>query len=48
VSHLYHTVTVALSAPPVHEPLISGRVSGSSGPPLLIQDPLARSLVLRL
>ena len=48
VSHLYHAVTAALSALPVHEPLLSVRVSGGSGPPILIQDPLARALVLRL
>jgi hypothetical protein len=48
VSHLSHTVLGALSALPVHEPLISVRVSGGSGPPVFIQDPLARALVLRL
>ena len=48
VSHLYHTPTVTLAAFPVHEPLISVRVCGGSGPPILIQDSLARALVLRL
>ena len=48
VSHLYHTVTVTLSALPVQKPLISTRVSGGSGPPIFFQDPLARALVLRL
>jgi hypothetical protein len=48
VSHLYHTVTVILSAISVHEPLVSVRVSGGSAPPILRQDPLARTLVLRL
>ena len=48
VSHLYHTATVTLAALPVPEPLITVRVSGGSGPPVLIQDPLAHALVLRL
>ena len=46
--HLSHTIMVTLAALPVHEPLISVQVSGGSGPPTLIQDPLARALVLRL
>ena len=48
VSHLSHTVTVTLSAIPVREPLILVRIPGGSGPPVLIHDPLARALVLRL
>jgi hypothetical protein len=48
VSHLYHTVIVALSVLPASEPLILVRVSGGSAPPDLIQDPLIRALVLRL
>jgi hypothetical protein len=46
--HLSHSATVTLSAIPVHEPSISIHVPGGSGPPVLIQDPLARTLVLRL
>ncbi len=48
VSHLSHTPTLALSTLPLRQTLISVRVSGGSGPPVLIQDPLARALVLRL
>jgi hypothetical protein len=46
--HLSHTATVTLPAVPVPEPLISVRVSGGSGAPVLIQDPRARALVLRI
>ena len=46
--HLHHAIIGALSALPVHKPLISVRVSGGTGPPVLVQDPLAGALVLRL
>jgi hypothetical protein len=46
--HLYHSATLALSLLPVLEPLISTLVSGGFGPPILSQDPLARTFVLRL
>jgi len=48
ISHLSQTATVALSALPVREPLISIRISGGAGPPVLIHDLLMRALVLRL
>ena len=46
--HLSHTAMVALAALPVHQPLMLVRVSGGSSPLVLLQDPLARALVLRL
>jgi len=44
---LAHALTVTLSAP-TQEPLISASIFMESGPPVCIQDPFARTLVLRL
>jgi hypothetical protein len=46
--HLSHDAMVTLATLSVREPLFPVRVSGGSGPPVLIQDPLPRTLVLRL
>jgi hypothetical protein len=46
--HLSHTSTDTLAALPVREPLISVRKTGGSDPPVLVQDPLIRAVVLRL
>jgi hypothetical protein len=48
VGHLSDTVTATLSALPIQELLIAARVFGGPGPPVLVQDPLVRALVLRL
>jgi hypothetical protein len=46
--HLSQSATVSLTAFPVHEPLIVTHVFGGFGPPVSVQDPLVRALVLRL
>jgi hypothetical protein len=48
VGHLSDTVTATLSALPIQERLFAARVFGGPGPPVLVQDPLVRALVLRL
>jgi hypothetical protein len=45
---LAHTLTVALSALPTQDPLISVRVLVGSGPPVFTQDLFALTSVLRL